>query len=89
MRTIQPERFLAIPFPPRCAVAVFLFLHQITFDNKAHSGRVKISLDNKADIKECKDPSVYGRGRGWEGQTEWGAVFLPPSPPPATANWKG
>ncbi|KAK2514098.1 hypothetical protein Q9966_015916 [Columba livia] len=35
---------------------------QITFDNKAHSGRVKIRLDNRADIKECKDPSVFGRG---------------------------
>lgn len=37
---------------------------QITFDNKAHSGRVKIRLDNRADIKECKDPSIFGRGRG-------------------------
>ncbi|XP_059588460.1 mucolipin-1 isoform X2 [Alligator mississippiensis] len=40
----------------------YTFTITITFDNKAHSGRVKISLDNKADIKECKDPSVYGRG---------------------------
>lgn len=39
---------------------------QITFDNKAHSGRVKIHLDNRADIKECKDPSVFGRGRSRE-----------------------
>ncbi|KAM9115005.1 mucolipin-1 isoform 5-T7 [Pangshura tecta] len=40
----------------------YTFTITITFDNKAHSGRVKISLDNKADIKECKDPSIYGRG---------------------------
>ncbi|XP_053868622.1 mucolipin-1 isoform X1 [Malaclemys terrapin pileata] len=40
----------------------YTFTITITFDNKAHSGRVKISLDNRADIKECKDPSVYGRG---------------------------
>lgn len=35
---------------------------QITFDNKAHSGRVRIRLENRADIAECKDPSVFGRG---------------------------
>uniref|UniRef100_A0A8D0F8L2 Mucolipin 1 n=1 Tax=Strix occidentalis caurina TaxID=311401 RepID=A0A8D0F8L2_STROC len=36
----------------------YTFTITITFDNKAHSGRVKIRLDNQADIKECKDPSV-------------------------------
>ncbi|XP_053154795.1 mucolipin-1 isoform X2 [Hemicordylus capensis] len=40
----------------------YTFSITITFDNKAHSGRVKISLDNKVDIQECKDPSVYGKG---------------------------
>ncbi|XP_033927952.1 mucolipin-1 [Melopsittacus undulatus] len=40
----------------------YTFTITITFDNKAHSGRVKIRLDNRADIKECKDPSVFGRG---------------------------
>ncbi|KAM4643838.1 mucolipin-1 [Amazona ochrocephala] len=40
----------------------YTFTITITFDNKAHSGRVKIHLDNRADIKECKDPSVFGRG---------------------------
>ncbi|XP_054663967.1 mucolipin-1 [Grus americana] len=40
----------------------YTFTITITFDNKAHSGRVKIHLDNQADIKECKDPSVFGRG---------------------------
>uniref|UniRef100_A0A663N510 Mucolipin 1 n=1 Tax=Athene cunicularia TaxID=194338 RepID=A0A663N510_ATHCN len=38
----------------------YTFTITITFDNKAHSGRVKIRLDNQADIKECKDPSVFG-----------------------------
>lgn len=41
---------------------LFSISFQITFDNKAHSGRVKIHLDNKVDIQECKDPSVYGKG---------------------------
>lgn len=33
-------------------------------DNKAHSGKVKIWLENQATIKECKDPSVSGQGKG-------------------------
>ncbi|XP_070604678.1 mucolipin-3-like [Erythrolamprus reginae] len=32
----------------------------ILFDNKAHSGRIKISLDNDIAIKECKDWHVSG-----------------------------
>ncbi|KAL7984951.1 hypothetical protein Chor_003521 [Crotalus horridus] len=32
----------------------------IVFDNKAHSGRIKISLDNDIAIKECKDWHVSG-----------------------------
>ncbi|XP_027766525.1 mucolipin-1-like, partial [Empidonax traillii] len=40
----------------------YTFTITITFDNKAHSGRVRIRLDNHAHIKECKDPSVFGRG---------------------------
>ncbi|XP_069823783.1 mucolipin-1 [Dendropsophus ebraccatus] len=40
----------------------YTFTITIIFDNQAHSGRVKIQLDNDATIKECKDPSVYGRG---------------------------
>ncbi|XP_053319189.1 mucolipin-1 [Spea bombifrons] len=40
----------------------YTFTITIVFDNQAHSGRVKINLDNEATIKECKDPSVYGRG---------------------------
>lgn len=31
-------------------------------DNKAHSGKVKISLKNDASIKECKDTNVFGHG---------------------------
>lgn len=38
------------------------FLFQIVLDNKAHSGKVKIQLENRAIIKECKDPSVSGHG---------------------------
>nr|XP_020039653.1 mucolipin-3 isoform X2 [Castor canadensis] len=36
------------------------FTLTITFDNKAHSGRIKISLDNDISIKECKDWHVSG-----------------------------
>lgn len=35
---------------------------QIVMDNRAHSGKVKITLQNQASIKECKDPNVYGHG---------------------------
>lgn len=35
---------------------------QIVMDNRAHSGKVKISLQNQASIKECKDPNVSGHG---------------------------
>ncbi|XP_077326148.1 mucolipin-1 [Lithobates pipiens] len=40
----------------------YTFTITILFDNQAHSGRVRIQLANDATIKECKDPSVYGRG---------------------------
>lgn len=35
---------------------------QIVLDNRAHSGKVKIHLENQAKIKECKDTSVSGQG---------------------------
>uniref|UniRef100_A0A672M5E5 Mucolipin-1-like n=1 Tax=Sinocyclocheilus grahami TaxID=75366 RepID=A0A672M5E5_SINGR len=38
----------------------YTFFIMILLDNKAHSGKVKISLDNQASIKECRDPSVSG-----------------------------
>ncbi|XP_074859167.1 mucolipin-3 isoform X5 [Carettochelys insculpta] len=36
------------------------FTLTIVFDNKAHSGRIKISLDNDIAIRECKDWHVSG-----------------------------
>ncbi|XP_075689054.1 mucolipin-3 isoform X1 [Rhinoderma darwinii] len=36
------------------------FTVTITFDNKAHSGRMKISLDNDVGIQECRDWHVSG-----------------------------
>ncbi|XP_034509700.1 mucolipin-3 isoform X2 [Ailuropoda melanoleuca] len=36
------------------------FTLTITFDNKAHSGRIKISLDNDISIRECKDWHISG-----------------------------
>ncbi|XP_058393880.1 mucolipin-1 isoform X5 [Diceros bicornis minor] len=40
----------------------YTFTVLITFDNKAHSGRVPISLETQADIQECKHPSVFRHG---------------------------
>ncbi|XP_017660886.1 PREDICTED: mucolipin-3-like isoform X1 [Lepidothrix coronata] len=36
------------------------FTLRIVFDNKAHSGRIKISLNNDIAIRECKDWHVSG-----------------------------
>ncbi|XP_067877011.1 mucolipin-1a isoform X2 [Heterodontus francisci] len=38
----------------------YTFQILILFDNKAHSGRIKITLDNNVVINECVDPSVFG-----------------------------
>ncbi|XP_056264320.1 mucolipin-1-like isoform X2 [Pseudoliparis swirei] len=38
----------------------YTFHIKMVLDNKAHSGKVKIRLENQATIKECKDPSVSG-----------------------------
>uniref|UniRef100_A0A672G8Y8 Mucolipin-1-like n=1 Tax=Salarias fasciatus TaxID=181472 RepID=A0A672G8Y8_SALFA len=43
----------------------YTFSITILFDNKAHSGKVKIQLHNKASIKECKDPSVSGHAENY------------------------
>ncbi|XP_062400298.1 mucolipin-1-like [Sardina pilchardus] len=43
----------------------YTFLITIALDNKAHSGKVKISLDNHAIIKECRDPSVYNHAENY------------------------
>ncbi|KAK0148225.1 Mucolipin-1 [Merluccius polli] len=39
----------------------YTFYITIVLDNKAHSGKVKIWLENQATIKECKHPSVSGQ----------------------------
>ncbi|KAI1883018.1 hypothetical protein AGOR_G00240920 [Albula goreensis] len=38
----------------------YVFSITITFSNKAHSGRVRITLDNDVGINECKDWTVTG-----------------------------
>lgn len=38
----------------------YTFSITILFDNKAHSGKIKLSLQNQASIKECRDPNVSG-----------------------------
>ncbi|KAK1802848.1 hypothetical protein P4O66_021384 [Electrophorus voltai] len=43
----------------------YTFVITIVLDNKAHSGKVKISLDNEVLIKECRDPSVSGHVEGY------------------------
>uniref|UniRef100_A0A8C4NYY4 Mucolipin TRP cation channel 1a n=1 Tax=Dicentrarchus labrax TaxID=13489 RepID=A0A8C4NYY4_DICLA len=43
----------------------YTFHITIVLDNKAHSGKVKIRLENQATIKECKDPSVSGHAENY------------------------
>lgn len=43
-------------------LAVHLCL-QITFDNKAHSGKIKIYFDSEAKIEECKDLNISGSSK--------------------------
>ncbi|MCI4393779.1 hypothetical protein PGIGA_G00161380 [Pangasianodon gigas] len=43
----------------------YTFIITIVLDNKAHSGKVKISLDNQVSIKECRDPSVSGHAENY------------------------
>uniref|UniRef100_A0A8D2ID18 Mucolipin TRP cation channel 1 n=1 Tax=Urocitellus parryii TaxID=9999 RepID=A0A8D2ID18_UROPR len=40
----------------------YTFSVLITFDNKAHSGRIPIRLETQAHIQECKHPSVSRHG---------------------------
>uniref|UniRef100_A0A671P2Y1 Mucolipin-1-like n=1 Tax=Sinocyclocheilus anshuiensis TaxID=1608454 RepID=A0A671P2Y1_9TELE len=54
----------------------YTFFITILLDNKAHSGKVKINLDNQASIKECKDPSVSGHADSYARVWFDGAVLL-------------
>ncbi|XP_043861074.1 mucolipin-2 [Dromiciops gliroides] len=38
----------------------YVFHNTITFNNKAHSGRIKIYFDTEANIQECKDLHISG-----------------------------
>ncbi|XP_008582051.1 PREDICTED: mucolipin-2 [Galeopterus variegatus] len=38
----------------------YVFRNTITFDNKAHSGKIKIYFDSDANIEECKDLNIFG-----------------------------
>uniref|UniRef100_A0A8C5KKR7 Mucolipin 2 n=2 Tax=Jaculus jaculus TaxID=51337 RepID=A0A8C5KKR7_JACJA len=38
----------------------YIFQNKITFDNKAHSGKVKIYFDSEANIEECKAVNISG-----------------------------
>ncbi|XP_058717792.1 mucolipin-1 [Poecile atricapillus] len=40
----------------------YTFSVTVTFDNRAHSGRVRIRLDTHAAIRECHHPSLPGTG---------------------------
>ncbi|XP_051904747.1 mucolipin-1-like isoform X2 [Hippocampus zosterae] len=46
---------------PNC----YTFAITILMDNRAHSGKMKISLQNRASIKECKDPNVSGHAENY------------------------
>ncbi|KAG7216140.1 hypothetical protein INR49_028988 [Caranx melampygus] len=43
----------------------YTFAITILMDNRAHSGKVKISLQNQASIKECKEPNVSGHAESY------------------------
>uniref|UniRef100_A0A4W6EDM3 Mucolipin TRP cation channel 1 n=1 Tax=Lates calcarifer TaxID=8187 RepID=A0A4W6EDM3_LATCA len=43
----------------------YTFAITIVMDNRAHSGKVKITLQNQASIKECKDPNVSGHAENY------------------------
>ncbi|XP_039979820.1 mucolipin-1b [Xiphias gladius] len=43
----------------------YTFAITIVMDNRAHSGKVKISLHNQASTKECKDPNVSGHAESY------------------------
>ncbi|KAM4530546.1 mucolipin-1b [Odontesthes bonariensis] len=43
----------------------YTFAITIVMDNRAHSGKVRISLLNQASIKECKDPNVSGHAENY------------------------
>ncbi|XP_041833046.1 mucolipin-1b [Melanotaenia boesemani] len=43
----------------------YTFAITIVMDNRAHSGKVKISLQNQASIKECKDTNVSGHAESY------------------------
>ncbi|KAF3846824.1 hypothetical protein F7725_003902, partial [Dissostichus mawsoni] len=43
----------------------FYKLINIVMDNKAHSGKVKIHLQNQASIQECRDPNVSGHAESY------------------------
>uniref|UniRef100_A0A8C6GLW4 Mucolipin 2 n=1 Tax=Mus spicilegus TaxID=10103 RepID=A0A8C6GLW4_MUSSI len=38
----------------------YLFQNTITFDNTAHSGKIKIYLNSEANIEECKNMNISG-----------------------------
>nr|XP_031535432.1 mucolipin-2 isoform X3 [Vicugna pacos] len=38
----------------------YVFQNTITFDNNAHSGKIKIYFDSDANIEECKDLTISG-----------------------------
>uniref|UniRef100_A0A8D0AB94 Mucolipin TRP cation channel 1 n=1 Tax=Sander lucioperca TaxID=283035 RepID=A0A8D0AB94_SANLU len=43
----------------------YTFAITIVMDNSVHSGKVKISLQNKASIHECKDPNLSGHAKSY------------------------
>ncbi|XP_037584212.1 mucolipin-2 isoform X3 [Cebus imitator] len=38
----------------------YVFQNTVIFDNKAHSGKIKIYFDSDARIEECKDLNIFG-----------------------------
>lgn len=42
---------------------IYSLCFQITFNNRAHSGKIKIYFDSDTDIQECKDWHIFGSGK--------------------------
>ncbi|XP_064349456.1 mucolipin-2 isoform X1 [Camelus dromedarius] len=47
----------------------YVFQNTITFDNNAHSGKIKIYFDSDANIEECKDLTISGSSNGSSSHT--------------------
>ena len=58
----------------------YLFQNTITFDNTAHSGKIKIYLNSEANIEECKNMNISGSTSQLLLASSWRYLQLSTSP---------